>query len=106
MKGQNLETERQKEKVVSQGTCKLALSCLQKNLPHFSWRITWAKIMGMAIQDYWSRALQSPSQQKSKPVPKQGCTQADAATLVPVQPSAFLTAAAINDTLNPKVLHI
>lgn len=91
MKGQNLETKRQKEKMVSQGACKLALSCLQKNLPHFSWRIAWDKITGMAIQDYWSRALQSPSQQKSKPIPKQGCTQVDAATLVPGLPSAFLT---------------
>lgn len=30
--------------MVSQGTYKLALSCLQKNLPHFSWRTAWIRL--------------------------------------------------------------
>lgn len=100
MKGQNLETKRQKEKMASQGACKLALSCLQKNVPHFSWRITWDKTMGMAIQDYWSWGLQPTTNQKIK-IPKQGCL-----ALWRCYTGAFLTAAAINDALNPKVLHI
>lgn len=92
--------------MVSQGAYRWALSCLQKNLPHFSWRIAWDKITGMAIQEYWSRALQSPSQQKSKFIPKLGCTQLDVPTLVPVHTSALLTAAAISAALSPKMLPI
>lgn len=75
--------------MVSQGECKLIDIKKTKKLPHFSWRITWDKITGMTTQDYWSRALQSPAKIKARS--QRGCTQADAATLVPVHPGAFLS---------------
>jgi len=105
MKGQNLETKDKKKRWSHKAHANW-LCPVQKNPPHLSWRITWDKIARKAIQDYWSRALQSPSQSKSKTVPKQGCAQADAAMPVPKFPSALLKAAATDGTSNSKVLQI
>lgn len=78
---------------------KLTLACFQKknlifffrkNASFFSWRLQWNEIMGITTQNCWNRPLQFPSQQESKPVPKQSCPWMDAASLVPMHSSAFL----------------